>query len=402
MRLLLLSFNWVEYQIQMANALAALGHRCEVIFKTSRVRESVGDALPRLLDPAVRWHLLDDRPGGLRDPRQWLTVARLLHLIRRAAPDVILLHEATTTYLPFCLDRAGTTPILLTVHDVSTHPGADSREPARRERVRRDLRRRAAAVVVHGEGLRREYLAQAGNGADVPEVHAIPHGCYTVLRHWARPGVTEIPRSVLFFGRIHEYKGLDYLLRAATIVAERVPDLRIVIAGDGADLEGRLRDVLSNPRCTVHRGYLTNDRVAEIFQQASIVVLPYIEGSQSGVVRIAYVFGKPVIVTRVGSIPESVRDGVTGLVVPPRDEGALASAMTALLTDDNRRALMARAAAAMTEGDLSWETVARRTVPILERLAAGRSRPAPAVGAAAGAVLSSPARRPAPTEGEKR
>jgi len=402
MRLLLLSFNWVEYQIQMANALAALGHRCEVIFKTSRVRESVGDALPRLLDPAVRWHLLDDRPWGFRDPRQWLAVMRLIRLMRRAAPDVLLLHEATTTYLPFCLDRAGGMPILLTVHDVATHPGADSREPARRDRVRRDLRRRAAAVVVHGEALRGEYLAQAPDGAGAAEVHAIPHGCYTVLRHWARPGVQEIPRSVLFFGRIHEYKGLEYLLRAAAIAAARVSDLKVIIAGDGADLEGRLREVLSNPRCTVHRGYLANDRVAEIFQQASIVVLPYIEGSQSGVVRIAYVFGKPVIVTRVGSIPESVREGVTGLVVPPRDERALAGAMIALLTDDARRAAMARAAGAMTDGELSWATVARRTVPILERLAAGHSRAAGIVGSSRTAVLSSPARRPAPTEGEER
>jgi glycosyltransferase involved in cell wall biosynthesis len=387
MRLLLLSFNWVEYQIQMANALTALGHRCEVIFKTSRVRESVGDELPRLVDPTVRWHLLDDRPAGLRDPRQWFTALRLIRLLRRAAPDVVLLHEATTTYLPFCLDRAGHAPILLTVHDVTTHPGVDSREPARRDRVRRELRRRAAAVVVHGESLRREYLAEAGRGG--AEVHAIPHGCYTVLRHWARPGTPEIPRSVLFFGRIHEYKGLDHLLRAAAMASGRVPDLRIIIAGDGADLEGRLRDVLSNPRCTVHRGYLSNEKVAEVFQQASIVVLPYIEGSQSGVVRIAYVFGKPVIVTRVGSIPESVREGVTGLVVPPRDDRALAEAMVALLTDDDRRAAMGRAARAMTEGDLSWDTVARRTVPILERLAAGRD---------GGAVLSSPARRAAPTE----
>ena len=396
MRLLLLSFNWVEYQIEMANALASLGHRCEVIFKTSRVRESVGDELPRLIDPAVRWHLLDDRPGGLRDPRQWMTVLRLIRLLRRAVPDVVLLHEATTTYLPFCLDRAVVAPILLTVHDVATHPGADSREPARRMRVRTNLRDRAAAVIVHGESLRRAYLEQAKGGA---EVHAIPHGCYTVLRHWARPGVPEVPRSVLFFGRIHAYKGLDYLLRATGIAAAQVPNLRLIVAGDGDDLEGRLGALLSDPRCTVHRGYLGNDRVAEVFQQASIVVLPYIEGSQSGVVRIAYVFGKPVIVTRVGSIPESVRDGITGLVVPPRDERALAAAMVALLTDDGRRAAMARAAAEMADGDLSWGTVARRTVPILERLV---SRGPTASRSPGSAVLSSPAGRAARGDGEDR
>jgi glycosyltransferase involved in cell wall biosynthesis len=385
MRLLLLSFNWVEYQIQMANALAARGHECTVIFKRARVEESVGGELGRLLDPRVRHHLIDDRPRGLRDPRQWGTVWRLMRLIRDAAPDALLLHEASTTYLPFCLDRALRAPMLLTVHDVSTHPGEDSREPARRDRVRRDLRRRAAAVVVHGEALRADYLAQPGDVCR--DVTAIPHGCYTVLRHWAIPGVEERRRSILFFGRIHEYKGLDVLLGAARRAAIRVPDLSVVIAGDGRDLDGRLRDLASDPRITLHRGYLTNDKVAQVFQQASIVVLPYLEGSQSGVVRVAYVFGKPVVVTRVGSIPESVREGVTGLVVPPRDEVALADAMTALLLDDTRRRAMGQAALALAEGEMGWEPVARRTETILARLAPGRG--------GRDAVLSSPAPRAA-------
>lgn len=390
MRLLLLSFNWVEYQIQMANALTGRGHDCTVLFKSARVAESVGDELPRLLDARVRYHLLDDRPRGLRDPRQWRTLWRLVRLMREASPDALLLHEATTTYLPFCLDRGLDAPILLTVHDVVTHPGEDSREPARRERVRRNLRRRAAAVVVHGETLRADWLAQPGDVCR--DVTAIPHGCYTVLRHWARPSVAEIPRSVLFFGRIHEYKGLDVLLEAARRAAARVPDLKVIIAGDGADLDGRHRDLARDPRIDLRRGYLTNDRVAEAFQQASIVVLPYLEGSQSGVVRIAYVFGRPVVVTRVGSIPESVREGETGLVVPPRDPEALAEAMTGLLLDDARRRAMGRAALAMAEGPMGWATVAERTEAILRRMAPGRG--------GRDAVLSSPVPAAA-SEGER-
>lgn len=391
MRLLLLSFNWVEYQIQMANALAQRGHDCTVIFKRARVEESVGGELPRLLDPRVRHHLIDDRPRGLRDPRQWGTVWRLMRLMRALRPDALLLHEATTTYLPFCLDRALDAPILLTVHDVITHPGEDSREPARRERVRLNLRRRAAAVVVHGEALRADFLAQPGDLCR--DVTAIPHGCYTVLRHWARPEIQETPRTVLFFGRIHEYKGLDLLLAAARRSALRVPDLRILIAGDGADLDGRHRDLARDPRIELRRGYLTNDEVARAFQEASIVVLPYLEGSQSGVVRIAYVFGKPVIVTRVGSIPESVREGVTGLVVPPRDEAALADAMAALLLDDDRRRAMGREALATAEGPMGWGPVAERTEAILARIVPS--------GGGHDAVLSSPARRAAASEGER-
>jgi glycosyltransferase involved in cell wall biosynthesis len=84
------------------------------------------------------------------------------------------------------------------------------------------------------------------------------------------------------------------------------------------------------------------------------------------VVRIAYVFGKPVVVSDVGSIPESVRHGVTGLIVPPGDDEALAAALLELLRDEARRTAMGRAAADMVSGDLSWDRIAERTETVYE------------------------------------
>ena len=128
--------------------------------------------------------------------------------------------------------------------------------------------------------------------------------------------------------------------------------------------------MLESKRCKLYRGYLSNDHVAHIFQSASVVVLPYIEGSQSGVVRVAYVFGKPVIATRVGSIPESVKHGVTGLIVPPRDEVALAQAIVDLLGNHSRRQKMGIAALEMVSSDLSWDRVAQRTEEIFKQIKA--------------------------------
>jgi glycosyltransferase involved in cell wall biosynthesis len=364
MKILLISFNWVEYLIEMANALTSRGHQCEVVFKTSRVLETVGNELHNLLDSRVRYHLIDDRPGGFRDPKQLMAVVRLVEAIRKSSPDVINIHEATNTYLPFCFTLFRKIPLVLTIHDVSTHPGADSQQPARRIRVRSFLRNRATAVILHGEWLRERYVALPGDHCR--KAFSIPHGCYTVLRHWARKDVNEIPDSVLFFGRLHEYKGLEYLLRAAEIVAREFPAFKVIIAGDGSEIESRYEELLNNPYCIVHKGYLPNERVAEVFQQAAIVVLPYIEGSQSGVVRVAYVFRKPVIVTSVGSIPESVRDNVTGIVIPPRDEFALASAIKELLTDNQRRLAMGAAGGDMIDKDLSWANIARRAESVFQ------------------------------------
>ncbi len=366
MKVVLLSLNWVEYLVEMANALAERGHQVDIIVKKDRVRETVGDQLPALLSPAVTAHVIDDRPRGLRDPRQLWTIVRLIALLRRLKPDVLNVHEATQTYLPFCLRWGTRSPMVLTVHDVTTHPGEDSQEPPRRASVRQFLRQRASAVILHGEWLRQRYLDVTH--FDDRKVFSIPHGCYTVFKHGIDTSITDVGRSVLFFGRINRYKGLGDLLQAAKVVAPQVPDFRLVIAGRGGDLENHRQEIASRAYCTLHEGYLSNQDVARIFQQSSIVVLPYIEGSQSGVVRIAYVFGKPVIVTEVGSIPEAVRDGVTGRVVQPGDIDALAAAMIEILTDDVKRHEMSKASAEMPEGDLAWRNIAARTEEVFRRV----------------------------------
>jgi glycosyltransferase involved in cell wall biosynthesis len=95
---------------------------------------------------------------------------------------------------------------------------------------------------------------------------------------------------------------------------------------------------MANPeRFTVINRYVPADEQAALFREAAVVVLPYLEASQSGVVPIACAFGKPVVVTDVGGLPEVVEDGVTGFVVAPGDETALADAIVRVLSDDDLR-----------------------------------------------------------------
>ncbi len=83
--------------------------------------------------------------------------------------------------------------------------------------------------------------------------------------------------------------------------------------------------------------YVSDEKRAELFRQASVVVLPYIEASQSFIISIAYRFGKPVVATTVGGLPEMVDDGRTGFLVPPRDVNALANAVVRLMQNDEMR-----------------------------------------------------------------
>jgi glycosyltransferase involved in cell wall biosynthesis len=371
MRVALISLHWVEYLIELANSLAGRGHTVDVIFNRRRVEATVGDRLRDLVAPEVTCHVVDDRERGLRDPRQLATVGRLITTLRGLRPDVIHAHESTVSYLPLCFALGPRVPLVLTIHDVMPHPGADSAQPARKMTVRRKLRRRASAVILHGDALRDEYLTL--DPGFCRNAHVIPHGCYTTYPRFLSAPVEETPRSVLFFGRIHEYKGLPVLLEAAERVAAEVAGFRLVVAGGGSELERHRADLLRRSYCSLQEGYLSNEAVAETFARSSVVVLPYIEGSASGVVRIAYAFGKPVVVTDVGSVAECVRDGVTGMVVPPRDSAALARALVRVLFDDALRRRMSDAALRMTTEDMSWDRIAARTEDVYREVLGART-----------------------------
>jgi glycosyltransferase involved in cell wall biosynthesis len=172
---------------------------------------------------------------------------------------------------------------------------------------------------------------------------------------------------VLFFGRIRAYKGLAHLIEAADLVAEKVPDVKFLIAGSGDHLEEYAALTEHSERFIVRQGFVPMDAVGELFQRAAVVALPYIDASQSGVVPLAYVFGKPVVTTRVGSIPEVVDDGQTGYLIEPRDSAQLAEALIKLLTDPVLRHQMGQNALRKVHTELSWERIAEKTLQVYAR-----------------------------------
>jgi glycosyltransferase involved in cell wall biosynthesis len=169
---------------------------------------------------------------------------------------------------------------------------------------------------------------------------------------------------VLFFGRIWPYKGLDNLIRAEPWIAQQIPDVRIVIAGQGEDFERYRRLMVHPERFAVLNRHISDAEVATLFRQASVIVLPYIEASQSGVIPIAYTYGKPVVGTTVGGLPEMIDDGVTGFLVPPGNEKRLAAAIIAVLRNDAQRRKMGAAAKQKIERECSPAVIARQTLDV--------------------------------------
>lgn len=148
--------------------------------------------------------------------------------------------------------------------------------------------------------------------------------------------------AILFFGRAHRHKGLEYLIKAQPLISRKVPSARIVISAHGRDL-GRCRSMIQDSsKFEIYEGVVNENVASDFFKKASIVALPYISASTSGVLLKAYSFGKPVVATNVGCLSEYVKNGVTGFLVPPRNIEKLAEAISCLLLDDALRQRMGK------------------------------------------------------------
>jgi len=254
-------------------------------------------------------------------------------------------------------------PVVSTFHDVETHVGEESRLMTPFIRFFRDrIRSNSDAIIVHGAFLREKMIREYNVPGD--RVYSIPMGqsYLSAFRLSEDETPEEVGRTILFFGRIFVYKGLEYLIRAEPLVSERFPDIKIVIAGKGENFQ-KYHDMMGSrsSRFVIDNRHLPSDEAANLFRQCCLVVLPYIEGSQSAVIMDAYAFKKPVVVTSVGSLPEVVEDGKTGLVVPARDSKALAEAIIRLLGDAQLRRDMGEKGYHKLMTEQNWDVAAEKT-----------------------------------------
>jgi glycogen(starch) synthase len=181
--------------------------------------------------------------------------------------------------------------------------------------------------------------------------------------------------SLLFVGRLDgpgRQKGLDMLLEALPgILASHPVHLHVIGAGPG---EGPFREqaarLLVGDHVTFH-GFVQQDRLAPYYRNADLVVLPSRRESFGLVLAEAMAAGRPVVASRVGAIPEVVKDGVTGLLIPPEDPKACADAITSLLDNPDRMREMGRKGQERARASFTWEKVAERVSAGYRRLLAG-------------------------------
>ncbi len=384
----------VHYAYQMCQALAEQGAAVELVTDHDYELAALPHAFPvrrlfRLWDPrpageadwsnavGARIARLVRRIGrGLIHYREW---ARLIALIRREKPDVVQFGEIrfATDLLPLLILRALRVRLADVCHNVAPFDvGSGNDNLTHETRLHRKLFGWIYAcfdtIFVHSEVNRSEFVRLYGG--DPARICVIPHGNEDMFRLSAAKeeetalarqlGMDRTAPTVLFFGTLTKYKGLDLLLEGFALARHDMPTARLVIAGfpnpdvDVAALLARADrpDLLGAVR--FHLEYVAMEDIAGLFAGASLAVFPYHMIYQSGALQIAYSFAVPVVATRIGGLAEAVLDGESGLLVPPRDPAALAEAMASLLRDPARAATMGKRGRELSEAAFSWTAIA--------------------------------------------
>jgi starch synthase len=354
LRVALISFNFGEYCIRLASALA---QHAEVLLV---LPHQLAEPHIAKLNDSV--HLFSFQSPRLRQPvQQFWTIRKMCQKIRDFSPDLIH-YQGAHLWFDLALPFLRRYPLIFTIHDFRPHPGD---QPSQKTPfcIETFARRRADELIVHTRQTRE--LAARQLPIDAERISVIPH--IQIGEKLSSPADQDEEHLILFFGRIWAYKGLEYLIRAEPLISARVPDVRILIAGHGEGFSRYSRMMVHPDRFIIHNEYISEEHAAEYFQRASVVVLPYIEASQSGVIPLAYTAAKPVVATTVGGLPETVEDGRTGYLIPPGDVVQLADAVTRLLLDAPLRRRMGANGKRKIEAECSPPLVAEMTLNVYRR-----------------------------------
>ena len=295
-------------------------------------------------------------------PSTWSIASQTAEWIRRLRPDLVHFDDVSIRSVPAIM-KVGRIPLVLSLHDPEPHIG----EANWRIRLGRHLTfGHVNRFVLHNHFSKAPLCRTYGVCPERVEV--VPLGVYGIYRECSSHREHSDQKLILFFGRLSPYKGLEVLYLAAPLVCEEIANTKFIIAGAPVSnyRPPPIPQLPNGGSVEAIERYIPNHELAALFSKAAIVVCPYIDATQSGVVLTAYGFGKPVIASSVGGLPEYVEEGKTGYLVPPRDSVALARAIIEILTSDETRTLMTSTIRSKAETVLSWRRIADQMLDVYE------------------------------------
>jgi glycosyltransferase involved in cell wall biosynthesis len=203
-------------------------------------------------------------------------------------------------------------------------------------------------IFVHTERMKSQLIETFG--VREKKITVIPFGMYDMVPQSTltsagakqRLGLADSDRTILFFGRIAPYKGMDLLVDAFGRLALQNKGYRLIIAGEPmkeseqqwAHLQQTIEQSPIRRQVCQHTRFIGDNEIELYFKAADVLVLPYTQIFQSGVLFMAYSFGLPVIATDVGSFGRDIVAGVTGFVCKPGDPVDLSQVIEMYFSSD--------------------------------------------------------------------
>lgn len=404
------SGGMIHYAYQLCTALANLG--AEVTLVTAKDYEL--DAFPHNFVVEKRmqlWPLFDPRSSQLQSGRmdrawhkiRW-TIRRgwralrlvwgwfqLTNYLLKQQPDLIQFGKINFPFEALFLARLRRKGLIM---------GQICHEFELRERRNGPLTNLAnqlyagvydnfSVIFFHGESNQQRFLSLF----QIPpeRTHIIPHGneaIFPVSTNGAqtkemlkkRYGLTANEPVILFFGTLTPSKGIPDLLQAFAIVRQS-SSARLLVAGfptkhiDMTELKDMVANLGLTEAIIFDPRYIPIKEVGPVMELATVAVYPYRNGTQSGALQVAYAFGRPVVATRVGGLPEAVDDGQSGLLVSPEAPQELATAISKIINNPQLAAEMGAYARSLSETRYSWRPIAGQILAVYQNLSKEETRP---------------------------
>ncbi|MFA6242795.1 MAG: glycosyltransferase family 4 protein [Candidatus Hydrogenedentales bacterium] len=343
-RIILASGFQAHYVREVANAYARLGHCIEVI----------GGDMHADLDFEENVRFLNLRGYDRKEYATLSELAKLaryyIRLLRHVAAskspaiyDVSIGRPFLRCVLMYSAFRLLRKRIIYTAHNVLPH---DRDTPKNRLIFWVIYRIMASVIVVHGQSLKDRLVQEFGVAST--KVHVIPHGTYhppddpALTKREARDrlGLPHSRRIALVFGLQRPYKGTHFAIKA--LQSAPIENLTLLIRGEvtnpayGRELQAVLASASSSVAIDSRLEPVPDSEMELLFKACDVVLLPYLEGSQSGVKYMAFAFGKPVLASDAGSIGESVASRVSGEIFKTGDEVSFLSTLEDMLNNLSR------------------------------------------------------------------
>jgi glycosyltransferase involved in cell wall biosynthesis len=297
-------------------------------------------------------------PDTFRDGK---AITGLMHQIE---PDLIYFDDISLriSMNSFFLRKI---PWVIGVHDPEPHSGEGNWRIALSRKI---MYSKAVHFVTHNQFQQANFLAR--NRIPPARSSVIRLGVIDVYRNFGNVIIKTEEKTVLFFGRISPYKGLEILLQAASSVCQQLEQVTIVIAGKPiAGYTLPVMPKLSNGgEIQLVDRFITNRELVQFFSKATCIVCPYTDATQSAVVLTAYAFEKPVIVSRVGGLPEYVLEDETGLLFTRNDPRALSDVIINVLTDAELREKLERGCSTIQREYLNWEKISEKYIEVFNKV----------------------------------